>query len=188
MRVIAGTARRLQLKTVPGESTRPTTDRIRETLFNILYSEVPGARFLDLFAGSGAIGIEALSRGAREAVFVEYDRRAAECIRLNLNTTKLESSARLIKSDVLRAISAMNAAGEKPFDLIFMDPPYEHRYENEVMEQLKDTSLVSEDTLIIIEASLKTDFSWLEEDPCWTIERKKQYKTNQHVFVRRGGT
>ena len=87
MRVIAGSARRLQLVTVPGTGTRPTTDKYKETLFNILQPRIAGADFLDLFAGSGAIGIEALSRGARSAVFVENSRRAAECIRRNLAHT-----------------------------------------------------------------------------------------------------
>ena len=80
MRVIAGSARRLSLKTIEGLDTRPTTDRIKETLFNMLQNEIPGCRFLDLFAGSGGIGIEALSRGAREAVFVENNPKAISCI------------------------------------------------------------------------------------------------------------
>ena len=88
MRVIAGKARRIQLKTVPGMETRPTTDRIKETLFNVLQTELYSARFLDLFSGSGAIGIEALSRGCEMAVFVENNRNAAECIRENLKATK----------------------------------------------------------------------------------------------------
>ena len=90
MRVIAGKARRLPLKTVPGQNTRPTTDRIKETLFNMIQDELYGIRFLDLFAGSGAIGIEALSRGAARAVFVEDDRRAVSCIQENLAFTRLE--------------------------------------------------------------------------------------------------
>ena len=90
MRVIAGTARHLKLKTMEGMNTRPTTDRIKETLFNMLSFHVEGSRFLDLFSGSGAIGIEALSRGAKEAVFVENNRKAAGCIRDNLKFTRLE--------------------------------------------------------------------------------------------------
>ena len=89
MRVIAGKARRLALKTVPGMETRPTTDRIKETLFNILQPEIPDCRFLDLFSGSGGIGIEALSRGAESAVFVEKNPKACTCIRENLTFTKL---------------------------------------------------------------------------------------------------
>ena len=89
MRVIAGKARRLNLETLPGLDTRPTTDRIKETLFNILQADIPGASFLDLFAGSGAIGIEALSRGAENAVFVDKNPKACACIRRNLEFTRL---------------------------------------------------------------------------------------------------
>ena len=104
MRVIAGTAKRLQLKTVEGMDTRPTTDRIKETLFNIILAEVPGAVFLDLCAGSGAIGIEALSRGAKKAYFVENGREACACIQKNLHTTHFEEEAILLKQDVLSAL------------------------------------------------------------------------------------
>ena len=90
MRVIAGSARRLLLKTIEGLDTRPTTDRIKETLFNMLQPQIPGCFFLDLFSGSGAIGIEALSRGARKAVFIENNPKAVECIRENLSCTHLE--------------------------------------------------------------------------------------------------
>ena len=107
MRVIAGKARRLPLKTVPGMDTRPTTDRIKETLFNILQNDLPGIRFLDVFSGSGGIGIEALSRGAKEAVFIESARAAANCIRENLTFTKLAQDATLYQCDVLAAFSRM---------------------------------------------------------------------------------
>ena len=93
LRVIAGTARSLPLKTIEGKDTRPTTDRIKETLFNMIQLKVPDAVFLDLFSGSGAIGIEALSRGAGEACFVENNKAAVACIRENLKFTKLEENA-----------------------------------------------------------------------------------------------
>ena len=99
MRVIAGKARRLNLKTIPGIDTRPTTDRIKETLFNILQPELLECRFLDLFSGSGGIGIEALSRGASYAVFVEKNPKAAACIRENLAFTKLAEDGKLLNMD-----------------------------------------------------------------------------------------
>ena len=108
MRVIAGKARRLLLKTIDGLDTRPTTDRIKETLFNILQTQVPGSRFLDLFAGSGGIGIEALSRGARAAVFVEQNQKAADCIRENLRNTRLEEDAAVMVCDAVSALPRMN--------------------------------------------------------------------------------
>ena len=96
MRVIAGKCRSLPLKTVPGRQTRPTTDRIKETLFNMLSNDIPRCRFLDVFSGSGAIGIEALSRGAAMAVFVENSRKAVECINKNLAFTKLADRAQVL--------------------------------------------------------------------------------------------
>lgn len=182
LRVIAGDARRLQLVTVDGQETRPTTDRIKETLFNILQAEVGGCRFLDLFSGSGAIAIEALSRGAAEAVLVESGRRQAECIRKNLATTRMGDKARLITSDVLAAIGRLDREG-KPFDLIYMDPPYGSDYYRSVFLALKGTSLITPDTMVIAEADLRHDFSWAEGDG-YEITRVKEYKTNKHIFAR----
>ena len=121
MRVIAGSAKRLQLKTVAGLETRPTTDRIKETLFNMIAPWIPGSTFLDLFAGSGGIGIEALSRGAKEAVFVEKNPKAMACVKENLQYTKLAQKATTFTTDVLTALHKLN--GDKQFDYIFIDCP-----------------------------------------------------------------
>ena len=181
MRVIAGSARRLQLVTVPGLDTRPTTDKIKETLFNILQPRLGGARFLDLFSGSGAIGIEALSRGAAEAVLVDNDRRAVSCIKKNLEHTRLEAGAQVLPFDVMAAISRLHREGRK-FDLIFLDPPYRKNLEKDVLAGLAAAGLLEEDGWIIAEAALATDFSWLE--PLGFREfRRKEYKTNMHVFI-----
>ena len=185
MRVIAGTAKSLPLKTIEGTATRPTTDRIKETLFNMLNPYLPGCRFLDLFSGSGGIGIEALSRGAAEAVFVENNVAALSCIRHNLDFTHLKDRARVIGGDVLSVIRALDASEEDPFDLISMDPPYEQKWERRAAEILVDTKLMNEDTLIVIEASLGTDFSWTEPLGL-EIAKEKKYKTNKHVWVRKG--
>ena len=183
MRVIAGTARRLNLKTVPGMETRPTTDRIKETLFNILQPEMPECRFLDLFSGSGGIGIEALSRGAAYAVFVEKNPKACSCIRDNLSFTKLAEHGKLLNMDVLQALRSLEGGGA--FDCIFMDPPYNHEFENRVLEYLSSSPMVTEDTLIIIEASKETDFDWLS-DAGFHMIKEKVYKTNKHIFLCRG--
>lgn len=122
MRIIAGTARSLPLKTIEGMDTRPTTDRIKETLFNMLQNDVPGCYFLDLFAGSGQIGLEAVSRGARYAVFVENNKKACACIEDNIHFTKFDRETKLLQSDVISAIRSME--GKYRFDVIFMDPPY----------------------------------------------------------------
>lgn len=180
MRVIAGTARHLPLKTVEGDSTRPTTDRIKETLFNMIQNELWGCRFLDLFSGSGAIGIEALSRGAEEAVFVEQAKKALECIRQNLAFTRLQEHSRIYSCDVVEAIGKME--GEEPFDFVFMDPPYNHGLERTVLELLLHSSFVDAATTIIVEASLETSFDYLEELGYQMVKYKK-YKTNAHIFI-----
>lgn len=181
MRVIAGTARSLPLKCPVGLDTRPTTDRIKETLFNMLQADVPGAVFVDLFSGSGGIGIEALSRGAKKAFFVENGKEALACIEDNLKFTKFSDRAMVLKQDVL---SALNNIYEKEADIIFMDPPYEQGLEKQVLSVLKGYRYVTEDTLIIVEADSKTDFSYVD-DLGYDIIKEKNYKTNKHVFLKK---
>lgn len=184
MRVIAGSAKRLQLKTLDGMDTRPTTDRIKETLFNMIAPYLYDCCFLDLFSGSGGIGIEALSRGAREAVFVEKNPKAMACIKDNLKFTKLDGKALTLTKDVMTALYQLE--GEKVFDYIFMDPPYDQDLERKVLEYLAESSLVYEDTVIIVEASKETSFSYLEELG-YSLIKEKIYKTNKHVFIERAG-
>lgn len=184
MRVIAGSAKRLQLKTLDGMDTRPTTDRIKETLFNMITSGIYDSVFLDLFSGSGGIGIEALSRGAKKAIFVEMNPKAMMCIKDNLKYTKLERKAMTLTKDVMTALYQLE--GEIVFDYIFMDPPYNKQLEKNVLEYLADSSMVYEDTLIIVEASKETDFSYLS-DLGYHLIKEKVYKTNKHVFIEKAG-
>lgn len=181
MQVVAGSARRILLKTIPGEATRPTSNRIKETLFNILQPVVQGSRFLDLFAGSGAIGIEALSRGAREAVFVENSRLACACIEDNLTRTHLKDRAIVMTADVFAALRRLSAGG-RPFDIIFLDPPYDAGYEEEVLRTLAASPLLTPDTLIIAEMRIRKEPEGLEEMGL-KIRRVKEYKNNKHVFL-----
>ncbi len=183
MRVISGKARRTILKTIEGMDTRPTTDRIKETLFNMINSEMYDCVFLDLFSGSGAIGIEALSRGAKEAVFVENNRKAVECIKENLVKTHLSENATVYEMDALNYLGRSNFV-DKVFDIIFMDPPYNKYIEKDILSSLKDSNIINESSLIIIEASLETKFDYLE-DMGFVLEKRKEYKTNAHIFVRR---
>ena len=182
MRVIAGKARSIPLYSVEGQDTRPTTDRIKETLFNMLQDQLADCLFVDLFSGSGAIGIEALSRGARKAIFVEKAPKAVACINDNLKKTKLDSDAIVMTTDAVAAIYRLD--GGEPADFIFMDPPYNLQLEQQVLEALKNSTLVDEYTTIIIEADLHTDFSYVE-DLGYEIVKQKKYKTNQHVFLER---
>jgi 16S rRNA (guanine966-N2)-methyltransferase len=123
-RVIAGSAKGVRL-TAPGAGTRPLTDRVKQTLFAILEPEIEDAVVLDLFAGSGAGGIEALSRGAARATFVEHDPGAARVIAANLRRTRLESRARVVRRDAIAWLASVDgAAGDGPFDLVLVDPSY----------------------------------------------------------------
>ena len=180
MRVIAGKCRSLPLKTLEGLETRPTTDRTKETLFNVLQPWIPGCRFLDLFSGSGGIGIEALSRGAVKAVFVEQSRKAVTVIRENLQFTKLLPEAVIMQASVMHALSILSGKGEV-FDCIFMDPPYDHELEKEALIYISEHGLLREGGIVVVEASRSTDLSYAAELG-FTVVREKVYKTNKHVF------
>ena len=183
MRVIAGTARSLKLRTIEGMETRPTTDRIKETLFNMINPYITGARFLDLFSGSGAIGIEALSRGAKEAVFVDNNRKCIDCIEYNLQFTKLRDKAKIYNRTV--DVALMEVSNQGAFDIIFMDPPYDKMMEKDILIHIENYNIVNEDTIIIVEASKNTDFSYIDKETNLEVYKEKVYKTNKHVFIRK---
>ncbi|WP_420854662.1 16S rRNA (guanine(966)-N(2))-methyltransferase RsmD [Salipaludibacillus agaradhaerens] len=123
MRVISGKQKGTSLKSVPGHSTRPTTDKVKEAIFNMVGPYFNGGMMLDLYAGSGAMGIEALSRGMSKAVFVDRDRKAIETIYSNLKTVRCLEEAEVFKNEAKRALNAIKKK-ERQFDLIFLDPPY----------------------------------------------------------------
>lgn len=182
MRIIAGSRRSLPLKAPKGTDTRPTQDRTKETLFNILQGDVYDARFLDLFAGSGAIALEALSRGAQYAVMVENAKDAISCIRQNISFTGFSDCAMLMDCDVLSALKRLE--GQPPFDIIFMDPPYRIGIESQVMGILSEAGYVTEDTIVIAEAALCTPTDFAAQNG-FAIYKTKDYKTNRHIFMRR---
>ena len=181
MRVIAGTARSMPLKAPKGLDTRPTQDRIKETLFNILQNDIPECVFVDMFAGSGGMGIEALSRGAKKAYFIDNSPAAYECITDNLAFTKLADHAIVFKQDISAAIYNIY---EKHVDIIFMDPPYEKGIEKSVLELLTNARYCDDETVIIIESSMDTDLSYVS-DMGYEITREKCYKNNKHIFLRK---
>lgn len=178
MRVIAGTARSLLLKSLEGLDTRPTTDRIKETLFNMLMPYNHEAKFLDLFAGSGGIGIEALSRGASHCTFVELNPKAVNIIKDNLIHTKLIDKADVLKYD---AVSYVNGLKDVDYDIIFMDPPYSKELEKNVLTILSEKNFKTA-TLIVIEAAIDEDFGYVD-DLGFNIMKEKKYKTNKHIFL-----
>ncbi len=181
MRVVAGSRKKTRLETAEGLGTRPTTDRIKETLFNIIAGDVLDCRFLDLFAGSGQIGIEALSRGAARACFVEKDKRALRCIRNNLERTRLTDAADVCPMDVTAGLGGL--AGN--FDIIFMDPPYRKGLERAALQGIRKHELLAEGGMVIIEADIGEDLSFVEEEG-FCLQRQKTYKTNQHIFLTKG--
>jgi 16S rRNA (guanine(966)-N(2))-methyltransferase RsmD len=157
MRIIAGKYRSRILKSLKGSALRPTSDRLRETLFNVLGPAVAGSRFLDVFAGTGAVGIEALSRGAAEAIFIENHSPAAKLIRLNLDSLKIDSGYTILAADALSALeklAARHTPSTPPIDFVFVDPPYaNHADYDRILAFLSSNSanFLAPDALVIFE-------------------------------------
>lgn len=168
MRVITGKARGVQLKTPDGMLTRPTTDRVKEALFSIIHFEIPGAKVLDLFGGTGQLGIEALSRGARSAVFVDAQESACKIIRENLKRTKLEKEGRVVRGDYLQYL---NRCTEK-YDIILLDPPYAEVFLENALKRITEIDILETDGIIVAERPLGKELPW-EFDG---FTRSKDYK------------
>lgn len=179
MRVIAGSARSVPLKTPAGLDTRPTTDKIKETLFNMINFDLPECIFIDLFSGSGAIGIEAISRGAKHAYLVDNSRKAIECIKDNTAKCHFEDQATIICKDAADSLYEIHDKA----DIVFMDPPYDLECEFNIMRMLKSSSLISEHTIIIIESKIDRDFSDIVSLG-FDNYKTKMYKNNKHSFFR----
>ena len=168
MRVITGKARGVQLKTPDGMQTRPTIDRVKEALFSIINFDIPGAKVLDLFGGTGQLGIEALSRGAVSAVFVDAREDACKLIRENLKRTKLESNAKVIRSDYL---DYLNRCREQ-YNIIFLDPPYAEVFLENSLKRITEIDILQSDGIIVAERPLGKDLPWEFEG----YTRSKDYK------------
>lgn len=150
MRVIAGSVKGRKLKAPPGQETRPITDRIKEALFNVLGSDIIDTDFLDLFAGSGSVGIEALSRGARRAVFVDNSKIAVKVMKENITACKFTEQAQICEMDVFRAVNFLEQK-KKNFEYIYIDPPFKNdKIFHKIMDELGETGLLSEDGILII--------------------------------------
>ena len=168
MRVITGKARGVQLKTPDGMLTRPTTDRVKEALFSVIQFNIPGARVLDLFGGTGQLGIEALSRGAKSAVFVDAREDACKLIRENLKRTRLQEDARVIRSDYLDYLSRCR----EQYDIIFLDPPYA-------------IDILHSGGIIVAERPLGKELPW--DYPGYTRSRDYSYGKILLTFYRKDG-
>ena len=150
MRVISGTARGLRLKSLEGSDTRPTLDNVKEAIFSMLFSVCRDATVLDLFAGSGAMGIEALSRGAVKAVFADLNPKACSIVRENLEKARMTDRAEVVNTDAVRYLETIGKSGTK-FDLIFLDPPYALGLIDEAIKLISEYSLLSEGGLVVCE-------------------------------------
>ncbi|MFD2670159.1 16S rRNA (guanine(966)-N(2))-methyltransferase RsmD [Marinicrinis sediminis] len=150
MRVISGTARGKALKAVPGQSTRPTTDKVKEAIFSMIGPYFEGGIVLDLFAGTGGLGIEALSRGMDQAIFVDMEKKSVETIHDNLKHTRLFEHAEVYRNEAGRAIKALSKR-ELAFDLIFLDPPYKLKKMDEWLIKMEEMGLLHEQTVVVIE-------------------------------------
>lgn len=153
MRIIGGTLRRRKLSPLRGRGVRPTTDYLRESIFNILAGCVEGAVVLDLFAGTGSFGIEALSRGASSAVFIEKSPQAIKTLLRNISAFSLEKRCTVLRRDVLRALSFLKSTGHG-FDLVFVDPPYEHGLVKPTLHLLDRAECMAEGGWVVVEHSL----------------------------------
>lgn len=150
LRVIAGSARKRRLKAPPGRDVRPTADRVKEALFNILAERIDGCAFLDLFAGTGGVGIEALSRGAEKAVFIEKDARVIKVLQDNLSITGLADRAEIICSEIETGLRRLGSEGRQ-FELVFMDPPYGQGLTHTTMTRLVKYNLIKSQGLVVVE-------------------------------------
>jgi len=159
VRVITGTLRGKRLKEPDGMDIRPTTDKVKESVFNIIQFRVPGAKMLDLFAGTGQMGIEALSRGADEVVFTDKSRNAVKLIRENLKLTGLENKARVLNTD---AVTYLGSADK--FDIVFMDPPYDSPVLDEALQKAAAVDILNESGIILCECDYKKEFGELPSD------------------------
>lgn len=175
MRVITGKARGIALKTPDGEFTRPTADRVKEALFSIIQFEIPGAKVLDLFGGTGQLGIEALSRGAGSAVFVDFREDACKLIRENLRRTKLESCGTVIRADYLEYLKKC----KESFQIIFLDPPYAEVFLENALKTITEIDILQTGGIIITERPLGKDLSLSFEG----YSRSKDYKYGRTLLT-----
>lgn len=181
MRVITGKARGVQLKTPDGMLTRPTTDRVKEALFSVIQFDIPGAKVLDLFGGTGQLGIEALSRGAKSAVFVDAREEACRLIRENLKRTRLQEDGKVVCSDYM---DYLNRCREQ-FNIIFLDPPYAEVFLENSLNRITEIDILLSGGIIVAERPLGKELPW--EFPGFTRSRDYQYGKILLTFYRKDG-
>ena len=182
MRIISGKARGTKLYTLKGENTRPTLDRVKESLFNIIQDKIQEANFLDLFSGSGAIGLEALSRGAKKAILCDKSKEACDIINKNAQKTHLEENAIIYNMDFKKVLQ--NKINEK-FDIVFLDPPYKTNFAIEAIEIIFQNNLIKEDAIIIIETDDKENITNQLKNIKCEINDIRKYGRAYLIFIKR---
>ena len=183
MRIISGTAKGTKLETLEGINTRPTLDRVKEALFNIIQTNIIDANILDLFAGSGALGLESLSRGANKAVFCDKSYEAIKIIKRNIEKTKFEDRSTVINKDYKECI---NRLVEK-FDIIFIDPPYKQGLVKDAVEKILDKNILSEDGIIIIETDIEKEILEQLKNVNINVYDLRKYGRVKLLFLNRKG-
>nr|WP_325176714.1 16S rRNA (guanine(966)-N(2))-methyltransferase RsmD [Paenibacillus alkalitolerans] len=185
MRVISGSAKGRPLKAVPGTGTRPTTDKVKEALFSMIGPYFDGGEALDLFAGSGGLGIEALSRGMDKAVFIDIDKKSVDTIRDNVQAAKVEERTEIFRSEAAKALRAL-AKRSKAFDLVFLDPPYRMKDIPDYLAYMEENGLVRDGATIVVEH--EASFEYPEEICSFRLRRRAQYgDTAVSLYVFRPG-
>lgn len=150
MRIIAGACKGLPLKAVPGMTTRPTSDKVKEAIFSRIGPYFSGGAVLDLFAGTGGMGIEALSRGADHAVFIDQEKKSVHVIRDNIQRARMQDKAEIFRNEARRALKAL-AARKRSFDLVLLDPPYRLTVMEEIFAQLEQDKLLNDEAIVVVE-------------------------------------
>lgn len=181
MRVITGSARGRKLQAVEGLNTRPTTDRVKESIFNIIQFDIEGRAVLDLFAGSGQMGIECISRGAERCVFVDADKRAQQVIAANVATCGFQEQSRVIAGDALLALQQL---ANQPFGLILLDPPYGGKLLNQVLERIAQIDILQPGGIILCECA-KED-SIVSPPPPYCLKKEYLYGAIRILTFTRG--
>ena len=183
MRVISGTARGKKLMSLDGLETRPTLDRVKEALFNILQFDIKEANVLDLFSGSGALAIEALSRGAKKATVCDASKKAVEVINKNLEATRVKEKCKILNKDYLEALKLLN---KEKFNIVFLDPPYKTDYIFKSIEKIIQYNLLAEDGIIIAETDDENKIEEIKKIQNIEIYDARKYGIVHIILIRKG--
>lgn len=185
MRVISGVARGKKLNSQDGIETRPTLDRVKEAIFNILQFNIKDKKILDLFSGSGALAIEALSRGAKEAILCDNSKNAIKIINKNLEETRLKNNARVINCDYIEVLKQLSKE-EKKYDIIFLDPPYKSNYVLNSIENIIKLNILENDGIIVVETDDKNKIEEIKKYNDLEVYDIRKYGIVLVIFIRKG--